>query len=53
MWEHNKQVISEFRANHGKVSGRFENVDVALLTMIDATTGIQWCAGDLDPLLRR
>jgi hypothetical protein len=26
MWEHNKQVMSGFRANHGKASGRFENV---------------------------
>jgi deazaflavin-dependent oxidoreductase (nitroreductase family) len=40
MWEHNNHAISEFRANHGKVSGCFENVDIALFTIIGAKTGI-------------
>jgi deazaflavin-dependent oxidoreductase (nitroreductase family) len=37
--EYNKQVITEFRANEGKVGGRMENMPVILLTMTGAKSG--------------
>lgn len=35
----NQQVISEFRANQGKVSGQLANMPVLLLTMTGAKSG--------------
>ena len=37
--EYNKQVITEFRANEGKVGGQMENMPVILLTMTGAKSG--------------
>ena len=37
--EYNKQVITEFRANGGKVGGQMENMPVILLTMTGAKSG--------------
>lgn len=37
--EYNKQVITEFRANEGKVGGQMENMSVILLTMTGAKSG--------------
>jgi deazaflavin-dependent oxidoreductase (nitroreductase family) len=37
--EFNQQVISEFRANQGKVGGQLANMPVLLLTMTGAKTG--------------
>lgn len=37
--EQNKQVIAEFRANGGKVSGRFANTPLLLLTTTGAKSG--------------
>ena len=37
--EYNKQVITEFRANQGKVGGQMENMPVVLLTMTGAKSG--------------
>jgi deazaflavin-dependent oxidoreductase (nitroreductase family) len=34
-----RQVIEEFRANHGRVGGPFEGADLALLTTVGARTG--------------
>ena len=35
----NAALISEFRANHGRLSGRFENSAILLLTTTGARTG--------------
>ena len=35
----NQSVISEFRANHGKVGGQLANMPVLLLTMTGAKSG--------------
>lgn len=35
----NQRVISEFRANHGKLSGQFANMPLLLLTTTGAKTG--------------
>ena len=37
--EYNKQVITEFRANEGKVGGQMENMPVIPLTMTGAKSG--------------
>ena len=37
--EYKKQVITEFRANEGKVGGQMENMPVILLTMTGAKSG--------------
>ena len=39
MWEHNKDVIAEFRANGGRVEGSFATVDLALITTTGARSG--------------
>jgi deazaflavin-dependent oxidoreductase (nitroreductase family) len=39
MDELNKAVITEFRANHGRVSGPMEGMPILLLTMTGAKTG--------------
>ncbi|GAA4992822.1 nitroreductase/quinone reductase family protein [Actinopolymorpha pittospori] len=39
MWEHNKDVIAEFRGNGGRVGGRFATVDLALITTAGARSG--------------
>lgn len=39
MNEMNRKVIEEFRANHGKVGGRFEAYPLLLLKTIGAKTG--------------
>jgi deazaflavin-dependent oxidoreductase (nitroreductase family) len=39
MDEMNRAVISEFRANQGKVSGQMEGMPILLLTMTGAKTG--------------
>jgi deazaflavin-dependent oxidoreductase (nitroreductase family) len=39
MDDFNKQVVAEFRANDGKVSGYFEGKNVLLLTTIGAKSG--------------
>ncbi|WP_433468547.1 nitroreductase/quinone reductase family protein [Spirillospora sp. CA-128828] len=39
MSEWNRQIIEEFRANAGKVGGRFEGADLLLLTSTGARTG--------------
>jgi deazaflavin-dependent oxidoreductase (nitroreductase family) len=39
MDDFNKQVVAEFRANNGKVSGYFEGKNVLLLTTIGAKSG--------------
>lgn len=38
--ELNKNIIKEFRANDGKVSGQFENVPLLLLTTTGAKSGL-------------
>jgi deazaflavin-dependent oxidoreductase (nitroreductase family) len=35
----NQRVIEEFRANHGKVGGQFDNMPLLLLTTTGAKTG--------------
>ncbi|MFD0854419.1 nitroreductase/quinone reductase family protein, partial [Actinomadura adrarensis] len=35
----NKQIIEEFRANHGRVGGMFEGARLILLTTTGARTG--------------
>ena len=37
--EWNKQIIAEFRANEGKVGGRFENIPLLLLHTTGAKSG--------------
>jgi deazaflavin-dependent oxidoreductase (nitroreductase family) len=37
--EWNKKVVEEFRANEGKVGGRFENIDLLLLHTTGAKSG--------------
>lgn len=39
MNDFNQQVIQEFRANQGKVGGRFANMPMMLLTMTGAKSG--------------
>ena len=39
MDELNRTVISEFRANQGRVSGQMERMPILLLTMTGAKTG--------------
>ena len=39
MNDFNKQVIEEFRANHGKVGGNFEGAPVVLITTTGAKSG--------------
>ncbi len=39
MQDFNRQVIEEFRANHGKVGGGFEGAPMVLLTTTGARTG--------------
>ena len=39
--ELNKQVIEEFRANEGKVGGRFENMPLVLLHTTGAKSGLE------------
>jgi deazaflavin-dependent oxidoreductase (nitroreductase family) len=39
--EWNKQIIEEFRANHGKVGGAFEGAPVLLLHTTGAKTGAE------------
>ena len=39
MDDFNRKVISEFRANHGKVGGQMDGMPVLLLTMTGAKTG--------------
>jgi deazaflavin-dependent oxidoreductase (nitroreductase family) len=39
MWEHNRDVIAEFRGNGGRVGGRFATVDLALITTTGARSG--------------
>jgi deazaflavin-dependent oxidoreductase (nitroreductase family) len=40
MSDWNKQVIEEFRANDGKVGGRFAHMDLLLLQTIGAKSGL-------------
>ncbi|MGW4844292.1 nitroreductase family deazaflavin-dependent oxidoreductase [Nocardia brasiliensis] len=40
MFEYNPEVIAEFRANGGRVGGRFATFDMALLTTVGARTGL-------------
>ncbi|WP_405163633.1 nitroreductase family deazaflavin-dependent oxidoreductase [Nocardia sp. NBC_01499] len=40
MFEYNPEVIAEFRANSGRVGGRFATFDLALLTTVGARTGL-------------
>ncbi len=40
MFEYNPEVIAEFRANSGRVGGRFATFDMALLTTVGARTGL-------------
>ncbi|GAA1995359.1 nitroreductase family deazaflavin-dependent oxidoreductase [Amycolatopsis minnesotensis] len=40
MFEYNPEIIAEFRANGGRVGGRFATMDLALLTTIGARTGL-------------
>jgi len=40
----NKQVIEEFRANDGKVSGQLEGLPVVLVTMTGAKSGRKLCS---------
>ena len=37
----NQNIVDEFRANGGKVSGQFENADLLLLTTTGAKSGEQ------------
>ena len=39
MTDFNKQVIEEFRANHGKVGGNFEGAPMVLITTTGAKSG--------------
>ncbi len=39
MNDFNKQIIEEFRANHGKVGGNFEGAPMVLLTTTGAKSG--------------
>jgi deazaflavin-dependent oxidoreductase (nitroreductase family) len=41
MADWNTKVIEEFRANHGKVGGTFEHMELLLLTSTGAKTGEQ------------
>ena len=41
MNDFNKQVIDEFRANHGKVGGNFEGAPLLLLTTIGAANQLR------------
>lgn len=41
MMEFNRQIIAEFRANSGKVAGRFEGSPMLLLTAKGAKSGVE------------